>query len=142
MRSRGTVSILYRVNAGRIATRPLDPGSGQGGGRIIGEVCHFVDLMQFLDWGAAGFSFCRSFAGNKRRGERRFRVHYFGFADGSNGSIAYLAEGDNALAKERVEIFGDGKTFVLDDFRRASLYHNGQEEKTVLRAQDKGQAEK
>ena len=47
------------------------------------------------------------------------------FADGSNGAIAYLAEGDSALGKERVEIFGEQKTFVLDDYRRSSLYHKG-----------------
>ena len=63
------------------------------------------------------------------------------FADGSNGAIAYLAEGDAALPKERVEIFGDGKVFVIDDFRRASLYSKGKEELFNLRSQDKGQAE-
>ena len=42
------------------------------------------------------------------------------FADGSNGSIAYLAEGDKGLTKERIEIFGEGKTFVIDDFQQAS----------------------
>ena len=63
------------------------------------------------------------------------------FADGSHGSIAYLAEGDKGLTKERIEIFGEGKTFVIDDFLQASAYRNGREEKTVLRAQDKGQSE-
>jgi predicted dehydrogenase len=63
------------------------------------------------------------------------------FADGSNGAIAYLSEGDKVLAKERVEIFGEGKTFVIDDFLQATGYRNGREEKTALRAQDKGQAE-
>ena len=63
------------------------------------------------------------------------------FADGSNGAIAYLSEGDKALAKERVEIFGEGKTFVIDDFVQSTGYRNGREEKTALRAQDKGQAE-
>ncbi|HYE12920.1 MAG TPA: hypothetical protein VD968_00575, partial [Pyrinomonadaceae bacterium] len=62
------------------------------------------------------------------------------FADGSNGCVAYLAEGDRALAKERVEIFGGGRSFVLEDFRAASLYSGGREEKLKLRAQDKGQA--
>ena len=63
------------------------------------------------------------------------------FADGSNGCVAYLAEGDKALAKERVEIFGEGKSFVIDDFRQATSFRNGREEKIALRAQDKGQAE-
>jgi polar amino acid transport system substrate-binding protein len=61
------------------------------------------------------------------------------FSDGSNGSIAYLAEGDNSLAKERVEIFGAGRSFVLDDFRRATTYKDGHENQVSLKTQDKGQ---
>src|SRR5216684_3978828 len=63
------------------------------------------------------------------------------FADGSNGCVAFLSEGDSGLTKERVEIFGAGVTFVIDDFRRASAYKNGREEQVSLRSQDKGQAE-
>jgi polar amino acid transport system substrate-binding protein len=63
------------------------------------------------------------------------------FSDGSNGQIAYLAEGDRALPKERIEIFGGGKTFVIEDFRAAALYEGGRERRMKLRAQDKGQAE-
>ena len=62
------------------------------------------------------------------------------FADGSNGCIAYLAEGDKTLPKERVEIFGEGKVFVLDDFRNALLYRDAREEKLKTGKQDKGQA--
>jgi len=61
------------------------------------------------------------------------------FADGSNGSIAYVAEGDKALPKERIEIFGAGKSFVIDDFRSCVAYQDGREKKTKLREQDKGQ---
>ena len=63
------------------------------------------------------------------------------FADGSNGSIAYLAEGDPSLAKERIEIFGEGKSCVIDDFRRVNTYRNGRESAIKSRGQDKGQAE-
>jgi hypothetical protein len=62
------------------------------------------------------------------------------FADGSNGSIAYLAEGDKAMPKERVEIFGGGRNFVIDDFRQSVAYANGRETVNKLRNQDKGQA--
>jgi len=63
------------------------------------------------------------------------------FADGSNGSIAYLAEGDKSLPKERVEIFGGGRVFVLDDYRRATLHKDGREEQITLKTPDKGQQE-
>ena len=55
--------------------------------------------------------------------------------------IAYLAEGDSSLPKEHIEIFGEGKTFVIEDFRSAKLYAGGREKKETLRQQDKGQAE-
>ena len=55
--------------------------------------------------------------------------------------IAYLAEGDVSLSKERIEIFGEGKIFVIDDFRNATVYADGREKKETLRQQDKGQAE-
>ena len=63
------------------------------------------------------------------------------FADGSNGAIAYLAEGDRALPKERVEIYGAGRTFVIEDFRSSAAYRDGRETASRLRAQDKGQRE-
>jgi len=63
------------------------------------------------------------------------------FADGSNGCVAYLSEGDKSLPKERIEIFSSGRSFVLDDFRRATLYKDGREEQVTLKAQDKGQQE-
>jgi polar amino acid transport system substrate-binding protein len=138
----GPLSILYRINAGRIAADQWVQDPLQGGGRIVGEVCHFIDLMQF--WiGAPPLSvFAESVAVDRHDIVNHDSVFItLRFADGSNGSIAYLAEGDKALAKERVEIFGDGRTFVLDDFLQATSYRNGREEKTVLRAQDKGQAE-
>jgi len=62
-------------------------------------------------------------------------------ADGSNASIIYVAEGDKGLAKERVEIFGSGKTFVIDDFRATASYAGGKENSGKSSKQDKGQAE-
>ena len=63
------------------------------------------------------------------------------FADGSNGTIAYLAEGDRALPKERIEIFGEGRSFVIDDFRRSSAFRGGKETTKRSMGQDKGQAD-
>ncbi|HEY8184586.1 MAG TPA: hypothetical protein VIF64_00875, partial [Pyrinomonadaceae bacterium] len=63
------------------------------------------------------------------------------FDDGSSGVIAYLSEGDGSLGKERIEIFGEGKTFVIEDFRSGRLYTGGRDKKETLRRPDKGQAE-
>ncbi len=138
----GPMSVLYRVNAGRLASEHWLQDPVQGGGRIVGEVCHFIDLMQFWIGSPPASVFAESVAVDRHDVLNHDSVFItLRFADGSNGSIAYLAEGDKALAKERVEIFADGKSFVLDDFIQANTYRNGKEEKTTLRAQDKGQAE-
>jgi predicted dehydrogenase/threonine dehydrogenase-like Zn-dependent dehydrogenase len=138
----GPLSILYRVNAGRIPRGHWIQDAREGGGRIIGEVCHFVDLMQFWTGALPVSVFAEAVATNNHEIVEPDSVFItLRFADGSNGCIAYVAEGDNATAKERIEIFGEGKTFVLDDFRRATFYKNGKESRKDLKTQDKGQAE-
>jgi len=133
------LSINYRVNAGRIPPSHWvhDPNEG---GRIIGEVCHFIDLVHFLTASLTTRVFAEAVATRDlaATGEDSVLIT-LRLADGSNASIAYLAEGDKALPKERVEIFGGGKSFVIDDFRSATAYENGREKTTKLREQDKGQ---
>ena len=139
---RAPLSILYRVNAGRVPRDHWTQDSREGGGRIVGEVCHFVDLLQYWTEAPPVSVFAEAIAGSNPEIVSDDSVFItVRFADGSNGCIAYLAEGDKTLLKERVEIFGEGKVFVLDDFRNAQLYKNGREEILKLRSQDKGQAE-
>jgi polar amino acid transport system substrate-binding protein len=134
------LSISYRVNAGRIAPSHWIQDPHEGGGRIIGEVCHFIDLMQFLTGSVTTRVFAEAVASRSEDVVSEDSVFItLRFADGSNGSIAYLAEGDKALGKERVEIFGAGKTFVLEDFRSATLHSAGKEKRIKQRGQDKGQ---
>jgi polar amino acid transport system substrate-binding protein len=138
---REPLSILYRVNAGRVPRTHWTQDAREGGGRIVGEVCHFVDLMQFWTQARPVRVHAESVAGGSRAAVDEDSVFVtLRFADGSNGCVAYLAEGDRALPKERIEIFGTGRSYVIDDFRAAHAYRDGREEKTKLRAQDKGQA--
>ena len=135
------LSIVYRVNAGRVPREHWTQDATEGGGRIIGEVCHFIDLMQFLTGGLPKSVYAESVIGQGNIiGEDSVFITVQ-FAEGSNGVIAYLAEGDSSLSKEHIEIFGEGKTFVIEDFRSAKLYAGGREKKETLRQQDKGQAE-
>jgi len=134
-------SIVYRVNAGRVPREHWTQDQSEGGGRIIGEVCHFIDLMQFLTGAAPQSVYAKSVVGEGNIVNEDSVFITLQFADGSNGMIAYLAEGDSSLAKEQIEIFGEGKTFVIEDFRSAKLYAAGREKKETLRQQDKGQAE-
>jgi polar amino acid transport system substrate-binding protein len=132
--------MLYRVNAGRIPRAHWTQDVREGGGRIVGEVCHFVDFMQFMTGSTVERVYAEAVTTSDREAVGEDSVFVtLKFADGSNGTIAYLAEGDRALRKERVEIFGGGRTFVLDDYRSASAYRDGRETTTRLRAQDKGQ---
>ena len=134
------LSMLYRVNAGRIPKEHWTQNVDEGGGRILGEVCHFIDLMQYLTASPPVLVFAESVSAKSSKIVDADSVFMtLRFADGSNGSIAYLGEGDKALAKERLEVFGGGRVFVLDDFRRAMLYKGGREEQVTLKAQDKGQ---
>jgi polar amino acid transport system substrate-binding protein len=134
------LSILYRVNAGRIPKEHWLQNDVEGGGRIIGEVCHFIDLMEYLTGALPVFVFAESMSAKSSKIVDADSVFItLRFADGSNGAVAYLSEGDKSLPKERVEIFGGGRVFVLDDYRRATLYKDGREEQVTLKTQDKGQ---
>ena len=136
----GPLSINYRVNAGRVPRGHWAHDPKQGGGRIVGEVCHFVDFMHFITDSLVTRVYAESISSDNREIVDDDSVFItLRLAEGSNGSIAYLAEGEKAMPKERIEIFGGGKSFVIDDFRSATAYHNGRAKKTKLREQDKGQ---
>jgi polar amino acid transport system substrate-binding protein len=138
---RAPFSFVYRVNAGRVPKDHWTQDPREGGGRIVGEVCHFIDLMQYWAEAPPISVFAGTVAGgNQESVDDESVMISVRFADGSKGCIAYLTEGDKTLPKERVEIFCEGKVFILDDFRNAQLYKKGHEEKLKLRSQDKGQA--
>jgi len=134
------LSINYRVNAGRIPRNHWVHDPLEGGGRIVGEVCHFVDLIHFLTGSLTTRVFAESVAGgNFEAADADSIFATLRLADGSNAAIAYLSEGDKSLPKERIEIFGGSKSFVIEDFRSATSYQDGKAKTTKLREQDKGQ---
>ena len=131
-------SMHYRVNAGPLPKDHWINDPEQGGGRILGEVCHFVDFLSFI-CGAAPHT-VKAEAVSPVTGEQDV-VIAMEFEDGSIGTISYICNGDRAFGKERVEIFGSGRVAVLDDFRRLELARHGR--KQVFRSwlkQDKGHA--
>ncbi len=134
------LSINYRVNAGRVPPGHWAQDEAEGGGRIVGEVCHFIDFAHFMTGSLTTRVFAEAVASDHANVTNADSVFIsLRMADGSNASIAYLAEGDASMPKERIEIFGGGRSFVIDDFKSANEYANGQEKTTRLRAQDKGQ---
>jgi predicted dehydrogenase len=107
-----------------------------GGGRIIGEGCHFIDFIAFLVGAAPVSVSAVALPDNGKYREDNVSMT-FTFSDGSVGVVDYLANGDKSFPKERVEVFCGGKIAVLDDFRSLEMVHDGRR-KTVKGAQDKG----
>jgi predicted dehydrogenase len=134
----GPMVATYRVNAGALPPGhwTLDPD--QGGGRILGECCHFVDLLLHLVGAPLSLVEARALPSDGSRVVRGDSfVATLGFADGSRASLVYTGLGDPGLAKERLEIFRHGAALVLDDFTALSV-HGGPGGSLALPRQDKG----
>ena len=132
------LALHYRVNAGFIPADHWLNDPEQGGGRIIGEVCHFVDFLTFLVGAAPVEVEARGLA-NPGKYSNDNVISSLRFADGSEGTISYLANGDKSYSKERIEVFGGGAVAVLEDFRRLETVSQGRKQifRSLLR-QDKG----
>jgi len=132
------LALHYRVNAGFLAADHWLNDPQQGGGRILGEVCHFVDFLCFLTDSCAIEVETRSLA-NPGQYSNDNIVCSLRFANGSQATISYLANGDKSYSKERIEVFGGGSVAVLEDFRRLELVRGGKKRvsRSLLR-QDKG----
>ncbi|MBA4375510.1 MAG: oxidoreductase [Anaerolinea sp.] len=114
------LAIHYRVNAGFLPSNHWLHDPLQGGGRIIGEGCHFIDFLSFLtDLSPLSVSAHALPDGNQYHNDNC--VITLSYADGSVGTITYLANGNKNYAKERLEVFSGGKIGVLDDFRSLEL---------------------
>ena len=114
----------YRINAGFIPADHWTQDPEIGGGRIIGEACHFIDLLQYLI-GTAPVAVHTYGAKGKQGVVSDEVIIVLTFADGSIGNVTYTAGGDKAFGKERVEIIGDGRVALLDDYRTLTLIHKG-----------------
>jgi predicted dehydrogenase/threonine dehydrogenase-like Zn-dependent dehydrogenase len=132
------LAMHYRVNAGYMPADHWVNDPEQGGGRILGEVCHFVDFLMFVAGSSPVEVQARSLTNPGQYSDDNVIVS-LRFANGSQGTITYVANGDKSFSKERVEVFGGGAVAVLEDFRRLELVRHGR--KQVLRSrwqQDKG----
>ncbi|MCU7550847.1 bi-domain-containing oxidoreductase [Chitinophagaceae bacterium LB-8] len=134
------VVMNYRVNAGIIPKEHWTQNERIGGGRIVGEVCHFVDLMQFFTGALPQtvYAQCLNTHNEQIKNEDNI-VITITFSDGSVGTIVYVANGDKSLPKERMEIFGGGKVGIINDFRGGELF-SGNKSK-LLKLEGKGHAQ-
>lgn len=129
--------VSYRVNAGALEKDhwALDPV--EGGGRILGEVCHFIDTICYLAGALPGRLVAEEIATGAQRGV----TVTIRLTNGSVGVIHYLTNGDPGVPKEYAEVFGGGRTAQLDNFRTLSLYHNARRRRRRLFNQAKGHSE-
>ncbi len=131
------LTILYRINAGVLDHNHWISDPGQGHGRVIGEICHFVDFVIFLASSLPKSVHASPLPGNGSDGESNLHVQ-IRLEDGSSGEIFYLSSGDVSVPKERIEVFAEGRTATSDDFARSAFYSRGRCKTTRFFHQDKG----
>jgi len=134
--------IHYRVNAGFVPADHWVHSEEEGGGRIIGEICHFVDFMQFLTKSQPVRIYAERVSGNNKSTVNSDNVVItLKFADGSVGDITYAASGDKAFSREQVELFCEGMTIVSTDFKQTLLYRDGKKQSFRTMSQEMGYRE-
>lgn len=131
--SRGApLSMIYRINAGPVPKESWVHGT-EGGGRIAGEVCHFIDTLSAIA-GAVPVAVERA----APQGIDDSVTILLRFSDGSVGTILYTSQGDPSVPKERIEIFGARTIVQIEDFSTMTVHRNGRPRR-IKAAQDKGQ---
>ena len=131
------IAIRILVNAGAIPADSWVQDLKIGGGRIIGEACHFIDLARFLTGSPIATTNAVSFHGRSPAIDDDKASIQLSFADGSIASIDYLANGARSYPKETIEIFSEGRILVIDNWRRLRS-HGWQGAPRMWKSQDKG----
>ena len=134
-------SFVMVMNAGAIPADHWTQDLAVGGGRIIGEACHYIDLMRFLAGAPIVSAEARRMGENDSESITEDKAAItLGFADGSFGTIHYLANGGSSFPKERIEAFAGSGTLQLDNFLALRGFNWKGFKKDKLWRQDKGQA--
>jgi len=136
------LTVSVRFNAGAIPADHWAQDEESGGGRIIGEACHAIDLATYLTGSRPVRVFAESIGGGNAPSitdDQCFITLRHG--NGSVSNIAYWAGGDKAFPKERVEVAGAGRIAVIEDFREVRTCANGKNKKAHLSGQNKGHAQ-
>jgi predicted dehydrogenase len=130
------VSMIMTVNAGMVADDHWINDPDTGGGRIVGECCHFVDLLRYVAGSPIDSVSTGSMGDLKSRDAVSVIIK---FLDGSIGTLHYFTNGDRRFPKERLEVFCAGKILQLDNFRRLRSFGWSNFSGQQLLRQDKGQ---
>lgn len=115
------VSVIITVNAGAIPMDHWVHDPETGGGRILGEACHFIDLARFITGSEIEMVSAMSTQNHSGTDEDKVIIT-LSFKDGSHASVHYLANGNKSFPKERIEIFSSEKVYVIDNFKTLKSY--------------------
>jgi polar amino acid transport system substrate-binding protein len=128
----------YRANAGFIPKSHWVHDPIEGGGRIVGEVCHFIDMLQFITDSDPVSVYAQSISSNNSQITEHDSINItIKMKNGSLGIITYIANGDKAVPKEKLEVTGGNYYAILDNYEKLELYKN--EKRTEIKSKlDKG----
>ena len=133
------MTMLYRINAGAIPGDNWIQDLEIGGGRVLGEVCHFIDYLTYLN-GSLPVKVSATALPNPNNLNDTLNI-LIQFENGSSGIVAYYANGSKSMTKEYVEVFSAGQSAILNDFKELKIYGKGKPKKTKILNQNKGQKE-
>jgi predicted dehydrogenase/threonine dehydrogenase-like Zn-dependent dehydrogenase len=119
--SSSPMNVVATMNAGAIPPEVWVHDLKVGGGRIIGEACHFIDLISYLT-GSKVVSVCMNAMGTHPEESTDNASILLKYENGSNGVINYFANGSKSYSKERVEVYSQERTLVLDNWRKLKGY--------------------
>ncbi len=133
---KGPMSMNYRVNAGNIPNDSWIQDMELGGGRIIGEVCHFIDYLTWMN-GSMPIGVFANALPDPENNNDTLSIQLT-FANGSIGVVSYYANGPKSLPKEYIEVFNSGAAGILNNFKELKIFGNKKFKKKLFN-QDKGQ---
>ncbi|MBZ0244486.1 MAG: bi-domain-containing oxidoreductase [Cyclobacteriaceae bacterium] len=138
LKNSGAINVAATMNAGFIPGNSWVQDMKVGGGRIIGEACHLIDLITYLTGSLVDEVVMNALGNNPTENSDNASI-LLKYRDGSNGVINYFANGSKAYSKERFEIYSQGRTLIIDNFRKLKCY--GFSNQGFSKTQDKGHYE-
>lgn len=133
------MTMLYRINAGQIPIDNWIQDLEIGGGRVIGEVCHFIDYLTYLN-GSLPVKVSASALPDANKLNDTLNI-LIQFENGSSGIVAYYANGSKSMTKEYIEVFSSGVSATLNDFKELNIFGKTKKKKIKVFNQNKGQKE-
>ena len=132
------INVVITINAGEISANHWTQDVNIGGGRIIGEACHFIDLITCLSHSLVDSVVMNSMGKNPKENTDNATI-LLKYKNGSTGVINYFSNGNKGYAKERIEVYSQGRTMIVNNFKKSEYY--GVKSSGISQSQDKGHHE-